>query len=67
MNDVSKIENTFYAGISEMLKTARNTAYKAVNSIMRQIYWQTGERIIEQGLFVVQSKFFVQLTIPEST
>ena len=48
MSDLSKNENTFYSEISELLKQARNAAYKTVNTIMVQTYWQIGKRIVEQ-------------------
>ncbi|MEB2785517.1 DUF1016 N-terminal domain-containing protein [Algoriphagus persicinus] len=41
-------DNAFFAEISELLKQARSTAYKAVNSLMVQTYWQIGRRIVEQ-------------------
>ena len=48
MNELSKGENIFYSEISELLKQARNTAYRTVNTIMVQTYWQIGKRIVEQ-------------------
>jgi predicted nuclease of restriction endonuclease-like (RecB) superfamily len=48
MSELSKNENLFYCEISELLKQARNTAYKTVNTIMVQTYWQIGKRIVEQ-------------------
>jgi predicted nuclease of restriction endonuclease-like (RecB) superfamily len=48
MSELLKNENLFYGEISEMLEQARNTAYKAVNTIMVQTYWQIGKRIVEQ-------------------
>lgn len=41
-------ENRFYAEISALLKQARSSAYRSVNTIMMQTYWQIGRRIIEQ-------------------
>ena len=41
-------EHVFYTEISELLKQARNSAFKAVNTIMVQTYWQIGKRIVEQ-------------------
>jgi predicted nuclease of restriction endonuclease-like (RecB) superfamily len=46
--ELSKNENVFYSEISELLKQARNTAYKAVNTVMVQTYWHIGKRIVEQ-------------------
>jgi len=48
MVELLKNENQFYSEISELLKQARNVAYKAVNTIMVQTYWQIGKRIVEQ-------------------
>lgn len=42
------IENSFYAEIGTLLEKSRKSAYKAVNSIMVQTYWQIGKRIVEQ-------------------
>lgn len=38
----------FYNEISELLAQARRTAYKNVNAIMVQTYWQIGRKIVEQ-------------------
>lgn len=43
-------EDSFYIEISDLLSYARNSAYKAVNNIMVQTYWQIGKRIVEQEL-----------------
>ena len=48
MAELLKNENTFYNEISELLRQSRNVAYKAVNTIMVQTYWQIGKRIVEQ-------------------
>jgi hypothetical protein len=48
MDKISKAENTFFAEIAFILKEARSTAYKAVNSVMVQTYWKIGQRIVEQ-------------------
>jgi hypothetical protein len=48
MKDIMTEENKFYAEISELLQQARNTAYKAVNTVMVNTYWQVGKRIVEQ-------------------
>ena len=48
MSELSKNENVFYTEVSELLKQARNAAYKTVNTIMVQTYWQIGKRIVEQ-------------------
>lgn len=41
-------EQQFFADISELLRTGRNTAYRSVNSVMITTYWQIGRRIVEQ-------------------
>ena len=48
MSELSKNENLFYNEISELLQQARNAAYRTVNTIMVQTYWQIGKRIVEQ-------------------
>ena len=48
MSELLKNENSFYREISELLKQSRNVAYKTVNTIMVQTYWQIGKRIVEQ-------------------
>jgi len=48
MFEITKNENRFYNEIGELLKQARNTAYKTVNTIMVRTYWQIGKRIVEQ-------------------
>ena len=47
-SELQTTENNFYSEISELLKQSRNVAYKAVNTIMVQTYWQIGKRIVEQ-------------------
>jgi predicted nuclease of restriction endonuclease-like (RecB) superfamily len=41
-------DKTFFAEIAAILEKARNTAYRTVNSVMVQTYWQIGKRIVEQ-------------------
>jgi hypothetical protein len=41
-------DEPFYAGIAQLLITARQSAYRAVNSIMVQTYWHVGQRIVER-------------------
>jgi hypothetical protein len=48
MSGLLRNENSFYSEISELLKQSRNIAYKSVNTIMVQTYWQIGKRIVEQ-------------------
>lgn len=45
---VSTQENRFFADVAEILKTARSAAYRAVNTVMVQTYWNIGRRIVEQ-------------------
>lgn len=41
-------ENTFYKNIRDILKNARNKAYKQVNFIMVEAYWNIGQKIVNQ-------------------
>jgi predicted nuclease of restriction endonuclease-like (RecB) superfamily len=41
-------DEPFYAGIAQLLTTARQSAYRSVNSIMVQTYWHVGQRIVER-------------------
>jgi hypothetical protein len=45
---IIKQDKTFFAEIAEFLQKARQTAYKAVNTVMVQTNWQIGKRIVEQ-------------------
>ena len=45
---VEKNDRLFFADIAALLVTARGGAYRAVNSIMVETYWQIGCRIVEQ-------------------
>lgn len=44
----TKEEQQFYDDVRSILQTARNSAYKSVNSIMSKAYWDIGKRIVEQ-------------------
>ncbi len=46
--ELSNNEHNFYSEIRDLLTQARNQAYRAVNTIMVQTYWQIGKRIVEQ-------------------
>lgn len=46
--DISKTINTAYKKISEILKTARSHAYRAINFAMVQAYWNIGRIIVEE-------------------
>ncbi|GHV41107.1 hypothetical protein AGMMS49546_16300 [Spirochaetia bacterium] len=41
-------DSKFFVEIAEILQKARQTAYKAVNTVMVQTNWQIGKRIVEQ-------------------
>ena len=41
-------ERRFFAHVAELLETARNRAYRSVNVLMIQTYWNIGKRIVEQ-------------------
>jgi hypothetical protein len=46
--EISKYDQTFYTEIRELLQRARGVAYRAVNTLMVNTYWQIGKRIVEQ-------------------
>lgn len=46
--ELSNNEHNFYSEIRDLLARARSQAYRAVNTIMVQTYWQIGKRIVEQ-------------------
>ncbi|MDR0868039.1 MAG: PDDEXK nuclease domain-containing protein [Planctomycetota bacterium] len=48
MNATAKPETQFFAGVAELLQAARNNAYRAVNTVMVETYWQIGKRIVEE-------------------
>lgn len=43
-----KQEDEFFSEVTKLLKAARNQAYRSVNSIMVETYWNIGRRIVEQ-------------------
>lgn len=45
---IEKDFNVVYKDIQQILNTARNSAYRAVNFAMVQAYWQIGKIIVEQ-------------------
>ena len=47
MTATSASYNTIRAGIVELLRDARSTAARSVNSIMTATYWVIGRRIVE--------------------
>ena len=42
------MNNGFYEDIKDILQKARDTAYKQVNFIMVEAYWNIGKQIVEQ-------------------
>ena len=46
-NKLKTFVNNLYDAIHQVLETARQSAYKAVNSAMVQAYWQIGRLIVE--------------------
>ena len=51
MTTIPENYNSIRTGIVELLKVARSTAARNVNSIMTAVYWDIGRRIVrfEQG------------------
>ncbi|MDR2556943.1 MAG: PDDEXK nuclease domain-containing protein [Bacteroidales bacterium] len=48
MKEIIPADDSFFAEVSQLLQQARNTAYRAVNTVMVNTYWQIGKRIVEQ-------------------
>lgn len=46
-NELKQFGNNLYGAIRQVLETARQSAYKAVNFAMVQAYWQIGRLIVE--------------------
>ena len=46
--DNSIIKTSFYSDIRQILQSARNKAYTAVNTAMVDAYWLIGKRIVEE-------------------
>ena len=40
-------QDSFYEDIKSILQEARDTAYKSVNFIMVEAYWNVGKKIVE--------------------
>jgi hypothetical protein len=51
MSTIPENYNNIGAGIVELLKTARSTAARNLNSLMTAVYWEFGRRIVnsDQG------------------
>ena len=47
MTTIPENYNSIRTGIVELLKLARSTAARNVNSIMTAVYWDIGRRIVE--------------------
>jgi len=47
MKEVLPPQNSFYHDIKSILQTARDNAYKSVNFIMVEAYWNIGKKIVE--------------------
>ena len=50
MTTIPENYNNIHTGIVELLKAARSTAARNVNSIMTATYWEIGRRIVQQEL-----------------
>lgn len=48
MPPVKKHDTQFFSDIAALLAAARGVAYRAVNAVMVETYWQIGRRIVEQ-------------------
>jgi len=46
--DSKILENNFYKNIKNILQNARNNAYRQINFIMVEAYWQIGKQIVEE-------------------
>ena len=42
------VRGEFYESIAEVLRTARSNAYRAVNFVMVEAYWNVGRMIVEE-------------------
>jgi len=45
---IEKSKNSFYESVKEILRTAKNSAYREVNFIMVEAYWNIGKQIVEE-------------------
>lgn len=43
-----QVDQQFFAEIRDLLHAGRETAYRSVNTVMVQTYWQIGKRIVEE-------------------
>ncbi len=42
-------KNSFYENIKRILQTARDSAYRQVNFIMVEAYWNVGKQILKKS------------------
>lgn len=47
-NETDTSTTRFFTEISALLEQGRNKAYRSVNAIMVETYWQIGKRIVEE-------------------
>ena len=47
-DDLTPREQRLFADIAQILQSARAKAYRAVNTVMVETYWQMGRRIVEE-------------------
>jgi len=47
-SEIEKSKNNFYESIKEILQTAKDSAYRQVNFIMVEAYWNIGKQIVEE-------------------
>lgn len=48
--EIDNPKNDFYKNIKSILQTARTNAYRQINSIMVEAYWNIGKQIVEEEL-----------------
>ena len=48
MPNIEIPKNSFYESVKEILQTAKNSAYRQVNFIMVEAYWNIGKQIVEE-------------------
>ena len=42
------LRHEFYESVADLLRTARGKAYRAVNTVMVEAYWNVGRMIVEE-------------------
>lgn len=48
IDNLRKNETSLYSNVLQILQTARQKAYSAINTAMVEAYWQMGKRIVEE-------------------